>query len=417
MRIRRPYLCAGTALLVAWCLYWLFGGWGAKVLASRWGDLLLRVAKGKFQDPTQFVHNRLQELLWLVTLLMVWIAVHRFIKALLQRHKIDSTHTQKRWIFHGLAGFVMLNVLVGLASHTALYWGVMGAGCGVENYMQFNFKRILLEENQAPRKAVLVGSSQTRSEIDENLLNDRLGTNLWTTELHFPGSKAYDVLLIEPQLRRADPSIVICYFSENYLYLGSRGEVVPNFMTFAELSDAWRRAALGYVGAQSIGYGLLGDALPLFRCRDVLSRRLLGPEVMNLKQAGYDASLNEDLSARARQVAEGYRINAESEFQKRAIFDFVGRCKAAGRTVVLIDGGCNPILMRALDPAVRQDMVAFLHHLETSFSNVVVVRPGELAKQTEADFEDLSHVTPEMQRRFTESLAVWLETHLAEHRP
>lgn len=410
MKRRRVYFLVWFVLLLAWGGYAVAGHWVSRWVAGRAGAALLRLGKGKFSDPAWFVQNRLREMLWLVTLIMLWIALHWMLDRMLQRR---ASGVRWRWVAHGISGFVLLNGWIAAASQTALFWAALGAGSGIENYMQFNFKRILFEENRSPVRAVLVGSSQTRSEIDENLLNARLGTNLWTTELHFPGSKAYDLLLIEPQVRRADPQIVICYFSENYFYVGSQGETVPNFFTFGQLPDAWRRGALSYLSSQGVGYGLLGDALPLFRCREIISRRLLGFEVANLKQAEYDASLAEDLQERARRVAGSYRINAESDFQKQALEDFVRRCASAGRTVVLIDGGFNPILMQALDPAVRRDFAEFLNGLKSRHPDIVIIRADALARQTAADFEDLNHVTPDMQRRFTEALAAWLERCLA----
>jgi hypothetical protein len=417
MKLRRFYLIACLLLLGSWVGYWLAGGWLARFVAACAGGALLRLGQGKFNDPVLFVHHRLHEALWLVSGLLVWVAIQGLFHRMIARDGREQRRPWTPWLTHSLVGFVLLNGWIACASHTALFWAVMGAGSGVENYMQFNFKRTLLEELHAPRKAVLVGSSQTRSQIDENLLNSRLGTNLWTTELHFPGSKAYDLLLIEPQLRQADPDLVICYFSENYLYAGSVGETVPNFFGFSKLPDAWERGALKYIGGEGIAYGLLGDALPLFRCREIMSRRVLGFAVMNLKQSNYDASLVEDLTQRARAMAPGYRLNAESDFQKRAMEDFVRRCQAAGRTVILIDGGFNPILMQAIDPAVRQDQAEFLAHLERDFANVIVVPSEALAVQTAADFEDLNHVNPDMQRRFTEALAGWLEGHLAGRTP
>ena len=411
MKWRRLYALAWAILLIAWAGYAVAGGRMAAWMAGRAGGALLRIGQGKFNDPAVFVQHRLSEALWLTTLLLVWIALHWFLARELRRRCASRTTP---WVAQGLAGFILLNVWVGFAMHTALFWAVMGTGSGVENYMQFNFKRILFAENRSTMRAALVGSSQTRSEIDENLLNARLGTNLWTTELHFPGSKAYDLLLIETSLRRADPEIVICFFSENYLYAGSHGEVVPNFFGFASLPDAWRRGALPHLKARGVGYGLLGDVLPLFRCREIVSRRFLGPAISQLPQSAYDASLTVDLAQRARQMAPSYRIDAVSEFQKQAMADFVGRCQVDGRTVVLIDGGFNPLLMRAMDPAIRADMVTFLKDLQQQHTNVVVIPLAELVEQTPVDFEDLNHVTPDMQRRFTEALAGWLERRLPE---
>jgi hypothetical protein len=413
MKRHRLQLIAWAGLLIGWLGYFSMGGRVAHFLAGRFHGVLLRIGQGKFSDVDVFVQGRLREALWLATLALVWAAAHTVFDRSL-RVRLGEKHW--RWVAHGLAGFILLNLWVGAAANTALFWGVMGAGAGVENYMQFQFKRIVLEENPDPVRAVLVGSSQTRAQIDENELNRRLGTNLWTTELHFPGSKAYDLLLIEPQLRRANPQFVICYMSEGFFYVGSHGETPPNFLTLAELPDAWRRGALHYLSGEEIGYGLLGDALPVFRCREIISQRLLGFAAVNLRQAEYDEALDTDLDARAQTAAQGYRLDEETAFQKRAFEDFISRCEQAQRTVVLLEGGYNPVFARHMDPALRPDLLKFLAELSARHPNVVLVPTAELPVQTPADYQDLNHVNDDMQRRFTDWLAGWLETRLAQGR-
>ncbi|HEU5070299.1 MAG TPA: hypothetical protein VFV96_07790 [Verrucomicrobiae bacterium] len=413
MRRHRIQTGLWAIVLFGWASYALLGGRLAHWMGDRFGGLLLRIGQNKFNDAVIFAQGRMREFLWLFTLAMAWAALQTTLNRVLSRRPRLARH---RWAVHGIAGFVMLNLWLAAAGNTALFWGVMGAGAGVQNYMQFQFKRVVFEENRAPLKAVLVGSSQTRAEIDENELNRRLGTNLWTSELHFPGSKAYDLLLIEPSLRRANPQLVICYLTLGYFYQGSHGEVPPNFLTLTELPDAWRRGALTHLSGREIGCGLLGDMLPVFRYRDVLSQRLLGSEALNLRQTEYDDSLNTNLDVRAVQMACTFRLNEESDFQKHAFEDLVRRCERTGRTMILIEGGHNPILERHLDPAIRRDMVRFLSGLQSSHSNVVVIPTTDLPIQTPQDYDDLSHVSPDMQRKFTGFMAGWLERYLARPR-
>ena len=260
----------------------------------------------------------------------------------------------------------------------------------------------------------MVGSSQTRAEIDEDLLNKLLGTNLWTTELHFPGSRGYDLLLVERQLRRINPQIVICYVTEGYFYSGSHNETPPNFLSFGDIQDGLHRGAQHYLSNEEILSGLLGDALPLFRCREVVAQRVLGSAMVQLKQQQYDTSLSSDLDARAREFAASYRIDKESEFQKQAFEDFVARCQRANRRIILLVGGYNPLLARRINPAIRADMLNFLNQLQIHYSLVFLVREGDLAEQTPANYEDLSHVDKETQRRFTTALAKFLTNFMAE---
>lgn len=75
-------------------------------------------------------------------------------------------------------------------------------------------------------------------------------------------------------------------------------------------------------------------------------------------------------------------------------------------------GQNNPILIRQLNPAVRVDMAAFLNQMKARHSNLVVVTGTALPPQAPADYEDLTHVNPEVQRRFTEWLAEFMKTQL-----
>jgi len=294
---------------------------------------------------------------------------------------------------------------------TVLFWGMLGAGAGHENYTQFQFKRLLAAEISAPQRAVLVGSSQTRAQIDERLLNERLASKLWTTELHFPGSKASDLVWIEPQLDLARPDLVICYLSEGYFFNGASGETTPNFLTLGEFLEAHPREVLKHIPAGEVGYGLLGNVLPLFRCRTALSQRLLGASMMQIRQAQYDAALDPNLELRAAKTATTFH-RAGSEFQMQALENFVTRCEKHDRQVIVLVGGYNPILAQKLDPTMRPEMIRFLKELQSRHVNLQLVLEDELPRQTAADYDDLNHANLDMQRRFTEALAQMLQKQL-----
>lgn len=396
-------------LLIGWLIHVTAGAMLSQLIAARVGAALLRFAQGKFNDPALFIHRRVGELLWLITLAFVCAAMHPLLERLIRRR---AGVGRWGWTAHAALGFALLNLWIGAAGNTAIFWGAIGAGAGFQNLMQFHFKRIVFEENPATPRAVLVGNSQTRAQIDERLLNDRLGTNLWTAELHFPGSHAYDLLLIERQLRRANPQFVICYLNESYFYNGTAGETVPNFFGVRDLLGNWRSDAARHLDGKGVFYGLLGDVLPLFRYREALSQRVLGASAVQLKQSQYNTALAVDLEARALEAAGKSRLGGESEFQKAAFEEFVARCQRAGRRVIILDGQNNPILTRQLDPAVRVDMEAFLNQMMARYSNLVVVPGTALPPQAAADYEDLTHVNPEAQSRFTAWLAEFMKAQL-----
>ena len=395
----RCYVIALAFTIIGWGVYAFAKHRIAVAIASQCGATLMKIGQGKFRDPTLFVQYRMREALWLATLALALIAA-QWLVSRFSRMQIK----QQRWIVQGILGFVLLNLWIDAAMNTALFWGLMGIGSGVQNLMQFHFKRILAAENSVPNRAVLVGSSQARAEIDEDLLNQSLGNDLWTTELHFPGSHAYDVLLIERQLRGINPQIVIWYLSEGSLYNGSYSEAQPNFFSFADLPDSLHRGAQHYLAAKEILAGLFGDLLPIFRCREVLAQRLFGSTTVQFKQQQYDIALQKDLDARAQETAAGFHVNAESDFQKQALEDFVARCQQANRRVVLLAGRYNPVLESRIEP-LHNDMVNFLNQLKSRYSVVSVISEPELPDQAAADYEDLSHVNREAQRRFTTAVA------------
>jgi hypothetical protein len=414
MNRRRLFFWAWGLVLLGWLGYGLLGNKLSQMLAARFGSALLRFGQGKFTDATVFVQHRWLDLLWLATLAVGFGSV-QFLLA--TRLETRTRNCRCRWAVLTGAAFVWLNLWLAAAGNTALFWGVVGTGAGLQNLTQYELKRILLEENPAPVRAVLMGSSQTRAQIDEDLLNQILGTNLWTTELHFPGSHGYDLLVIERQLRRSRARFAICYLSEGYFYNGSVGEILPNFFGFCDLPDFIRRGAGRYLLGEGFCYGLLGDLLPLFRYREPLAQRFLGERTVQLKQSQHDASLKVDLEARAQELAGSCRRNGESEFQKRAFEDFVARCQRSNRQVIALAGQFNPILGRKLDPTVRSDMLSFLETLRARYPNLIVVGEGSMPLQTPAEYADLTHVKPEAQRRFTVWLAGFLETLLSAKPP
>jgi hypothetical protein len=405
------FIIVGVGLAVGWLGYMLAGESAARLIAKHFGNTLLRLGQGKFTDPVWFVYNRLREALWLATAGEL-LAFTYWCLALLVRRRFAGAIWQG--VVLGVLGFVMLNLWAGAATNTALFWGVLGVGGGLQNLMQFQMKRILLEEEQTPMRAVLMGNSQTRAEIKEELLNQAFGTNLWTTELHFPGAHGYDLLLLEDQIEKANPQIVICYLTEGYFYDGSHGQTPPNFLGWRDLPELWRLGGERYLSWDEILSGLLGDICPLFRCREVFVQRFFGPQTAQLKQMEYNQALEPDLRMRAEIEKSGFHLNAESDFQKQAFEVFVARCRAAHRRVILLEGGFNPLLERQIAPAVHSDMLNYLESLKERYANVTLIPASALPAQMPADYVDLDHVTEGMQRRFTLRLADLLRPILAE---
>ena len=386
-----------------WCIYAAGGRAISSALAARFGDAIVRIGEGKIISADDFVHRRLLEAAWLTTLLLAWACLQAAITKWRGKGALPG---RWNWVLHSVLAFICLNLWLSQAQHTVLFWGLMWQGKHTQNLTRFYVKLILARENPAPVQAALMGSSQTRAQIDENLLNTILGRQLRTIELHYPGSKGYDVLLMQPLVSRMHPKYIICYVSEGDFYGGTESEIVPNFLTFAESPNLVRLGGHRFVPARRIGYGLLGDALPVFRLREVLSQRVFGTSIGQINQQRYDAALEVDLAERARRAAKVYGANEESRFQHRAFEEFVARCRRSNQRVIILAGQLNPLFGDAIEPRVRQEMIAFLRSLPGKHPNVTVIE--NLPRQTPEDYQDLTHVTKPIQERFTRFLAEWL---------
>jgi hypothetical protein len=411
MNARKLFFGAWIFLLVVWMFYLCVGAHLAQALTARLNGKIIHATQGKVADIAVpiFIQNRMKEALWLATLALLLVMMHWLFENWRRRKNIWK---RSRWAIHGVVGFIFLNMWVGAAANTVLYWGFLGAGAGYESLMQFQLKRNLMNEYPGPQQAVLMGNSQTRSQIDEGQLNDLMGNRLWTTELHWPGSQGFDLLMVERQIREANPKIVICYLTGEYFYMGATGVSLPPFFSFREMPDLIRRGAFDQLPGNKFFYGILGDVMPVFRSRDILAQRFLGDVTVNLKQTTYDNSLKVDLEERAKEVVNSYKNDRATVFQKQAFEDFISRCEKAHRRVILFAGQSNPILESKLSPAFRADMTAFLEQIKSRHNNVILVSAAEMPVEVAADYQDLSHITPGPQKRFTAWLAGWLEKQL-----
>jgi hypothetical protein len=403
--MKRPPIIPALALAAGWLTYAMAGGTIASTLAARWGERLVRLGEGKVVSPAEFLEGRMFEALWLTTLLLVWWLAHLW----LRRWRNPLAQPRFAWLTHSVLAFLCLNLWLAQAQRTALFWGLMWHGEQTQNLTRFHLKLVLAREEEAASKAAIMGSSQARAQIDEALLNSSLAPSLRTTEFHYPGARAYDILLLHARVSKAAPKLIICYLSEDSFYSGSVTEVTPNFLTVPAFPDLIRRGGAKFIPAERIGVGLLGHVLPTFRLRDVLAQRILGPAITQIKQRQYDTALSTNLHERI-----GHRIYAiddESRFQQRALEDFVARAGAARQEVILLPGQLNPILGQKLPPSVRADMIAFLRALAAKHPHVSLVE--DLPVQTEQDYDDLTHVNKAAQARFTQFLAGRIEQHLA----
>jgi hypothetical protein len=318
--------------------------------------------------------------------------------------------TPARWIAQAWSAFICLNVFAGVAAHTVLFWAFLFTGKDhTLNYTQYRIKEGLLEEAPAPSQALLMGASQTRTQIDAKLLNDRLGQKVWTTELHFPGSTPYDMTLCLEHLPKVRVDFIIIYASEGIFYVRQDNERLMYFFGFRDL-PAYLTLGPGKPPFDRFEVcGLMGDIFPLYRVWDSLAARARGWETQNRDQARYDASLENNLADRAQRAAKSMGFGPECTFHKESFAAFAKMCRERGCRLIVCCGQLNPLLERDLDPALRPDMMAFLHEQAARDSNIILLEASQMPTQLESDYEDLTHVNDAARARFSQYMAGVME--------
>jgi hypothetical protein len=74
-----------------------------------------------------------------------------------------------------------------------------------------------------------------------------------------------------------------------------------------------------------------------------------------------------------------------------------------------LEGEVNPVLAEKIPATIRADMKQFLQTIAREHPNVTIVSEKDLPEQPAGAYQDLTHVTKEVQKEFSEWLAVYLE--------
>src|SRR5579883_1295944 len=396
-----------VAPVVVWSSYWALAKRISAFASQRWGERILRAGDGKFSDVAVFLQHRFYEAAWLITVTVI-VSLGVIVLGTLIARRLPVLW---KWVPFSVAGFLGVNLWLKCAFGTCLFWCLFWTGKGsTNNLTQFHIKLLLMNESPAPLKVVLAGSSQVLAQIDARELNEHLGPKIFTTQLYFPGNRAYDFLLLNRKLEGHQVDAILCYLSELNFFEGAVGEGLPFFLTPRDLPEFHRLLGQWSWSPRSMCYGLLGDVLPPFWIREPLAERLLGIEATKIRQKQRDAALDSNLSQRAAEFAAVFGVNAQSDFSFHAFDAFVEKCRARHRTVIACFGQVNPVLARRLDPTLRNQMRAFLRKLATRYDNFILLEEDNFPPQGESDYEDLTHVGPVARARFTETLEPILRT-------
>lgn len=404
--LKRLEISAIVLVAVSWLAYAVAGATISRLAATRCQAMLARISGGKFDDPVVFIQGRIREVLVLMTVAVVLWLVGTAIHRLLQRHhQWQPAHG----LVMGLAAFLLLNVFAAVSGATVLFWAAFFNKAQVDNFAQYQIKRALLPEVKAPKRAILIGNSQTNRSIDEVLMNQMIGKRLWTTELTQPGAHSFDLLTLTRNMPLAKGDLVICYLSEVFFFGDGRGGVVSDFFGFAECPDLIQLGGWSLYSPGSIRSGLIGQILPIYHYRNSLSQKALGWSLVNVRQLQFDTSLEPDLERQAQRRAPDLKAGSNYEFEQAAFARMVGELSAKGCDTLLIAGHIHPALQRHMNPALRQAMRGFLARLQARGNGrVTVVDGARFFEPVPGDFLDLVHFTDDSQQRFTRKLVAYL---------
>jgi hypothetical protein len=398
------WLCVAVVAAM-WLGYVTLGPLATRSVSVHFGAAILQATQGNLADAQAFVGTCACEALLLLSVALLAVIVYR----LLSRHCLGpASNKTGAWAFLTVIGFVLFNVWLAVATHTTLFWCLMWQGEETNNLTRFRLKAAMLRDYPSDRKAVILGSSQARAQLDEGLLNKLLEPTLHTAELHFPGSHAYDIAMVNRKIASLRLQVLICYVSELNFYEGAVSEVIPVFFGFEDLKDCRTLPVIANLPFEGMAYGLLGDLLPAFALRDVISQRLLGGGVALIRARTHERETQRDVEVTRRQKAKTYQFNKAAEFQKQAFTAFAVQCEKQNQQLIILAGQLNPSVARYLDPGLRTDMLSFLRHLRDQHPNLVLL--DDLPVQLESDYSDLTHIKAVKQAEFTRYLAEQLKS-------
>ncbi len=389
---------------LVWLGYAIVANWVARYASAHFSAAVARLTLGYATDAGDFVKYRLRDAALLLTTLALVLVLPG---ALAEIFSGNGARQNRRWILPACALFVLANLWLAVACHTTLFWLAFWEGRNdTSNLVRIETKELLLRESRAGLKAAILGNSQAHRQLNDQFLNELLTTNLHTSELHWPGSHGYDIYLVHHNLDPAAAQVMICYVSEMNFYEGVAADSVPLFFGFKNIRDFKEFNLAQHVPARDLGYGLLSDALPAFYLRNVVSQRLLGLGLVNVRQRAVSTAASGDADPAGRWAAS-FQNGANAAFQKSAFAAFAQECADRHEQLVVIAGQVNPLVSRRLDPALRADMMDLLHELQRRFPNFHLIENPPA--QDASEYADLTHVNAECRAAFTRFVAGQLQ--------
>lgn len=397
--LNKRFYIIWAIILIVYIFCYLFTPDISKFLSDLFGEKILLAGEGYIKDSNIFILNRIKELLNLIIILCLFATGTFFLNFAFVRYEI-------KWFFISLYIIIAVQFFVLSLTGTGLFWLVTKG----QNLSNFNLKLKLASEVEVPR-IFMVGSSQINAQINEQRLDELLDYKYSTSDLFCTGSQPFDLVLQQAIFQRTKPEMVICYLSEFDFHRKVQSFLFPGFMDFKGLIDYYiLKKNESFKHQNHIVYSILGNILPLYKIRDLITIRIYGKKAFSIEEKNWNKELDSDLQKRAERFKTVFKDSeTNSAFNERAFEMFVLRSKLAGTKIVVCIGQMNPILSDIINPSYRKQTLEFLRKIASQNGHVFLFESNAFPIQTKENYHDLTHVNDKTQIRFTQRLALLLK--------
>lgn len=391
---------AAAATVGLWIGYFTLAGLLSTALARLVGSLITDKTRGLVPDPTLFFRQVLFESVVLLTTVLILVVIASYAPMLCRKYRIEGFY---RYTLVSVLIFASVNVFVGMAANTTLYW--LGSYLAYPNLKQsfFNTNLTLLENAKTPKTVAIVGSSQGQSQFDAGIMNQAFYPETQFANLSYPGAKAWDFNLLFGKYQRLQPDVIVVYVSVMNFYDKTSGSsrIIP-LVTASSLPEIIQYQKDGFIDQQDLIHGLISLALPLYQSRRNIELALLGP----LAEKGFAiqrARAHTPLAEPKRHYADRFLISELSDYQKLSFQSFVARNLDAGFKVVVVKGQVSPKLEKRLQPGILEDYEQFIDDTKAQFPTARILDES-VPRHVTAVYDDFMHINNTERASFTKSI-------------
>lgn len=393
-------------MAAGWIIYYGLGATLSASIAVYADQWLQRAAGGKIINVVEFVDGRLREMLLLgSTASVLLLIIHQIWKISNSRTSISDL----RGIIMGISMFASINLMAWVAASTVVFWSLFYDKQHVDNFAQYQIKRILFKEIGSRNRMVLMGNSQANRAIDEVLLNSLGGNFAWTTDFTQPGARGLDMLALSRDLSLRKGDTIVCYMSEISFYGSGSSTVISKFLGFPEIETILKLNGSDLVNKGVLKSGIAGNIIPLYRYRDSISAKLLGYDLANIEQVRFEKFVSKNLAHLAADWGPRFQLGRNTDFEQAAFSMMIEELINQDCTVILISAHLHPELLKHIPDPIRGNFSKYLQDQKKIDSqNVTIIKGEELMVTSSGDYVDLVHLSADAQRRFSITLLHYL---------